>query len=237
MTVPKRRITTAERQLAAARTILDRLTTDYPLWLTAVADTTPAPLRAGRHDTTRGPDRADPTATIALATVDPRIIDVDEAIVGLTATLRWIDDQMRPLLATATPRAREDAAARRAALCADPLCAEYAVALGLCRPHYDAHRYNTRRQAQKPAAAASPEGESYPSGPSDPAAHHGPPGGMHVESTSGVLNSVTVEHRARTAIVECVGTCTRCGERLPGDNAAHVQQLLHAHHTECPART
>lgn len=225
MTVPKRRITTAERALQTTRTIIDRLTTDYPLWLTAVADTAPSPLRAANHNQTRGADRADPTANTALLTVDQRIIDIDEALLGLLTQARWIADQLRPLLATATPRAREDDAARRAALCADPLCAEYAVARGLCKPHYDAQRY-----AQRQAATASAGAESYPSSPRLPAAPYeaARPGsdGMSTLSTLGMLETTRLGPTGPRNVSGTI-TCPACHADL-GPLAAATDTELHA---------
>lgn len=200
---------------------------------------TVAALTAPLIGTSTGPrghgGHADPTATHVLARTHHD--DTLEAIDAWHAQGAWIARRVLGTLAAEGPHAAPDHAARRAALCADPLCTDYAAKAGLCVRHYTAAYRQRQREAQKPAATAPPHPESHPHSPTRPQ----PPHQEIVDTaTKTGLEPGTLATRApdsTTAIAECVGTCTRCGTRIHGLHPAHVQALLDAHHTECPART
>lgn len=282
MTVPKRRITTAERALTTTATICRRCATHWPDFIQTAARLAPAPIRGSRPaGTTRTTTITDPTGTAAIALADAALaartiawvdalrtqtvwlmrqlpstvsatpgagperhlgniafmcetaahrwphlnIDPDDdrshAAAGLAAEARRLESIIARTLAEEGPQAAERHTLKPQITCSgriDPLCGEIASTHrgGICERCFwkDYRQRRTARIADTPPA------------------------------TSPVLETVTVQHRApteppglgRTIVAECVGTCTRCGQHIPGPNPTVVQQLLDQHHTVCEAR-
>lgn len=222
MTVPKRRITTPERQLGTVATIATQLAHQWDTYLATIAALTPPLLRAAGTNPSSG-GHADPTAHHALAHTHHD--DVLEAIAAWVEQGRWIATRVLGTLAADGPDAAHYDTTRRAHLCADPTCGEYAVARGLCKTHYDADRYQTRRQAQKPAPTAPPTHTCTDHTTDTHQAAHGPHSASLVESTIRVLDTGKLPDV--TSTVESVATCGPCGWRGPS-------HLLATHHTTCP---
>ena len=194
-----------ERQLIAVASIAEQLAHQWPAYLATVAALSPPLLRAAGSDPGRASGHADPTPGLALA-LDHHD-DVVEAIGAWLEQGRWITERVLRPIAAEGPRVALGEREQRLALCADPLCAEYAVARGLCKPHYDADRY--RRQQ------ADTDGHKR----------------IHVDSTSSAVVSASLD---TSASVE--GTCGRCGTVVRGVTISAVRDLLAAHHaTDCPA--
>jgi hypothetical protein len=137
-----RRASAPERQLAAVAQLAEQLAHQWDAYLATVAALAPPLLRAAGRDPGRGSGHADPTANLVLACTPHD--DIVEAIDAWLAQGRWIAERMLHPVAAEGPRAALGERERRAALCADPLCGSYAVARGLCKPHYDAERYRER---------------------------------------------------------------------------------------------
>ena len=205
MTTTKRRITVAERRLAATIAVLEGLVVDYPTWRSVLADSHPPLLRAAGHPDARGSDVPDPTGNLATGALGV-IGDIDDAIDGLLAQARWVHDQIRPLVRAEGPQAHVAAAERRATLCvADPLCPDNAVRDGKCWRHYRA------ALATRPGVVPTEESAT-----------------MRAASTVAVLE---VPLSASGA----AGTCGRCGHEVRGGDADHVAELLGEHHAHgCP---
>lgn len=201
-TIPR---SSTERQLIAVASIAEQLAHQWPTYLATVAAMGPPLLRAAGGDPGRPSGHADPTPGLALAF--DHHDDVLEAISAWLEQGRWITERVLRPIAAEGPRVAVGDRERRLALCADPLCAEYAVARGLCKPHYDADRY--RRQQ------ADTDGHTR----------------IDVDSTSSALRSASLDTSAPTE-----GTCGRCGFVVHGVSISVVRDLLAAHHASgCPA--
>ena len=148
-------MTNPARQLAAVATLAEQLAHQWDTYLATTAAMSPPLLRAAGSDTGRASGHADPTLNAVLA-LDHHT-DTLEAINAWLAQVRWIADRVLAPIRAEGPRAAISERERRLALCADPLCGRYAVARGLCKPHYDADRYRRRlhESTQGPPASHS----------------------------------------------------------------------------------
>jgi hypothetical protein len=208
VTITKRRITTAERQLHAIGTLAAALEHRWPA-ITAAADAlAPDVLRGTATDRGRGAGGvSDPTSNVALSRDHWQ--DILDAIGAWQAQGAWISEQVRRYEAE-TPQAAEGERLKRLASCAcsDPDCFELAdLPNGMTRRCWERERKRVQRSRDVSR-------------------------GDVAMSRRIVVRSGIVQPSAPQAAGVVHGTCGRCGAELHGDDAAHVARLLEQHHAE-----